>query len=643
MCDALLVSYSGVLGGAERVLIEFAPALAGARCLACPEGELAERARAEGIHVFPLRGRPLDVRASPAAAVRHLVAFRLSVRALVRDLRPRVTIASGSRAGLALLLPRPAGPVVFMHHDLLPGPLIGRLVRRAADRAALAIVPSATVAADLGRGVVVHPGVDSSRFGDGAAPARPPIALVLGAIVPWKRPELALDALAAARRARPDVDLRLRIVGAPLGEPGEIVARRLRRRVAAPDLAGLVELAGETADVAGELARATCLLHCAPREPFGIAVLEALAAGRPVVTPAAGGPVEIVDESCALTYPPDDAHAAADALVRLASEPQLAERLGAAGRTLVRERFDVGDARKRFAAALGPLAARGEHRDGGRSLAIVTVTHNSAPELERLLRSVARHAPAARVIVVDNASADGAVAAAQAAGATVIELAENAGFARACNAGVAAVSEPFTALLNPDVELLDGSLDELAVAAAGHPGCLLAPLVLSPDGSRQDTVHARPASLADLAETVIPGHAFAPWRATRPRRVGWAVGCALVAGTDTLRRLGPFDERIFIYGEDLELGLRAQTVFWPAARVVHARAHSSARAFGGEPFELLAAARHDAIARRLGARRARVDDVLQALTFGSRIALRRALGGDASRERRQLRALRALR
>jgi GT2 family glycosyltransferase len=121
------------------------------------------------------------------------------------------------------------------------------------------------------------------------------------------------------------------------------------------------------------------------------------------------------------------------------------------------------------------------------------------------------------------------------------------------------------------------------------------------------------------------------------------VGCALVAATDTLKRLGPFDERIFLYGEDLELGLRAQTVFWPAARVIHARAQSSSREFGGEPFHLLAEGRHAAVERRLGARRARVDDLLQAVTFGSRIAVKRAFGRDASRERLQLRALRSLR
>jgi GT2 family glycosyltransferase len=120
-----------------------------------------------------------------------------------------------------------------------------------------------------------------------------------------------------------------------------------------------------------------------------------------------------------------------------------------------------------------------------------------------------------------------------------------------------------------------------------------------------------------------------------------------VARTETLRRLGPFDETIFMYGEDLELGLRAsgqgvETWFWPQARVRHRGAHSSYRAFGGEPFDLLAQARHDVMAKRFGARRAQLDDSAQAATFASRLTLKRALGQPAERERRQLAALRSL-
>ena len=182
---------------------------------------------------------------------------------------------------------------------------------------------------------------------------------------------------------------------------------------------------------------------------------------------------------------------------------------------------------------------------------------------------------------------------------------------------------------------------------------LLAPLVLNPDGSRQDTVHPRPASAADLLRALISPSlvglpAVAPWRAAAPRRVGWAVGCALVARTDTLRRLGPFDERLFLYGEDLDLGLRAaragvETWFWPGARVLHHRGHSTTAAFGAEPFEQLARARREVVARRLGRGRQALDDAAQGLTFASRIVAKRALGRPARRERRQLEALRRAR
>jgi GT2 family glycosyltransferase len=290
------------------------------------------------------------------------------------------------------------------------------------------------------------------------------------------------------------------------------------------------------------------------------------------------------------------------------------------------------------------------------TLALVTVTHNSAAELEALLASIARHLPGVELVVVDSASSDQTVAIARAARSRArvktIALDSNVGFGRGCNIGVAAVTQRVTALVNPDVELLDDSLLELSADALRPPERLLAPLVLNPDGSRQDTVHPRPTSPADLSRVVVPPRlaprqaalALAPWQSDRPRRVGWAVGCALVARTDTLRRLGPFDERIFLYYEDLDLALRAgeqgvETWFCPSARVLHRRAHSSDKEFGGEPFELLARARREVVARRLGRRRADLDDAAQAATFGSRIASKRLLGRSALRERRQLAAL----
>jgi GT2 family glycosyltransferase len=290
------------------------------------------------------------------------------------------------------------------------------------------------------------------------------------------------------------------------------------------------------------------------------------------------------------------------------------------------------------------------------ALALVTVTHNSAGELQALVTSIHRHLPGVELVVVDSASSDETVAVAHSASSRTrvqtIALNRNVGFGRGCNIGVAAVTQPVTALVNPDVELLDDSLLELAAEALLTPERLLAPLVLNANGSRQDTVHPRPTSPADLARVLVPARLaprwavrpLTPWTADRPRRVGWAVGCALVARTATLRRLGPFDERIFLYYEDLDLALRAgdesvETWFCPSARVLHHRAHSSDKEFGGEPFELLARARRDVVARRLGPRRAGLDDAAQAATFASRIVSKRLLGRSALRERRQLEAL----
>ena len=122
-------------------------------------------------------------------------------------------------------------------------------------------------------------------------------------------------------------------------------------------------------------------------------------------------------------------------------------------------------------------------------------------------------------------------------------------------------------VVNPDVELLDDSLADLAaeLLRPGAPERLLAPLVLRPDGRRQDSVHPEPVSLAAALTALVPPLALPgalrrrlqPWHSNRPRAVAWAVGCAVGGRSETLRRLGPFDPRIFLYGEDMELGLRA--------------------------------------------------------------------------------------
>jgi N-acetylglucosaminyl-diphospho-decaprenol L-rhamnosyltransferase len=291
-------------------------------------------------------------------------------------------------------------------------------------------------------------------------------------------------------------------------------------------------------------------------------------------------------------------------------------------------------------------------------MALVTVLHDSRRELGSMLESVERHLPCAHVVVVDSGSHDEGPALARHwnGRVTVIELGQNVGFGRASNAGLDAVEAPVTAIVNPDVELLDSSLLRLAeeVARDDRPERILAPMVLLPGGERQDSAHHEPGSAADVVRALVPPAALPPqlrrlvepWRSDEPRRAGWAIGCCLVARTDTLRRLGPFDPGAFLYAEDLDLGLRAsdagiETWFWPTGLVLHHGAHATAREFGGEPFELVARRRREVVRRWRGARRQAIDDWVLLATYANRLALKTLLRRPADRERRQLAALRA--
>ena len=171
MTRILFASYSGLLGGAERVLLDCAAAVEGPHVLICPPGPLAQRARRQGLTVLSVPERALRIRAGLRARARGALALgahAAELRRLARDLDPELIVAWGMRSALASLgLARDHPPLVIDHHDFLPGRLIAAGVRAAARRAAVVTVPSAAVGEDLdrrrGRATrprIVAPGVD---------------------------------------------------------------------------------------------------------------------------------------------------------------------------------------------------------------------------------------------------------------------------------------------------------------------------------------------------------------------------------------------------------------------------------------------------------------------------------------------------
>ncbi len=283
---------------------------------------------------------------------------------------------------------------------------------------------------------------------------------------------------------------------------------------------------------------------------------------------------------------------------------------------------------------------------------VVVVTHDSAPDLARLLESVDRHLPQRpQVIVVDSGSGDGGPAIARAWGAEVLDLNENLGFGAANNAGVRLATSDACVLLNPDVVLLDRGLLRLAAIAREHQA-LIVPRLVHSSGRVQRSAHPLPGTIAGLLPALVHPRALPqswrlraePWRAEHPRRVGWAIAACVGARTELLRRLGPFDPRVFLFYEDMDLCLRARaagapTELRPEIVLCHVGAHSTGRKYDGEPYELLARRRREVLGARLGPRAMALDDAAQALTFVTRAAARRLIGESSRRERDQLRAL----
>jgi GT2 family glycosyltransferase len=268
-------------------------------------------------------------------------------------------------------------------------------------------------------------------------------------------------------------------------------------------------------------------------------------------------------------------------------------------------------------------------------ITVVTVLHRSRPHLERLLDSLGRHVPGeTQVVAVDTGPDDGGARLARDRGAEVVALPGNPGFGAANNAGIERAHHDVTALLNPDVELLDAGLLTLA-GRVRERDALAVPRLLNPDGTTQDTAHPAPGTRSEILRALLPARlAPQPYRAGQRREVGWAIAAALVARTATLRALGPFDPEHFLFYEDLDLCLRSPVPveLHPDVALRHEGGHST----GSDRLAAEAKRRREVIGRNLGAKALRRDDVAQALTFGRTAVFK-------PRARAQLRALREAR
>ncbi len=228
-------------------------------------------------------------------------------------------------------------------------------------------------------------------------------------------------------------------------------------------------------------------------------------------------------------------------------------------------------------------------------LSIIIVSWNVAALLADCLDSIARgpvalagpdgtpHGDGAllvEVIVVDSASQDGTVDTVRERypWARLMPQADNVGFTRGNNLGLAAARGRYVMLLNPDTIVHDGALNRLVAYLDGNPAVGIAgPRVLNTDGTVQSTRRRFPTPLTALFEsTWLQGYA--------PRRllerfyvtdqpddgtfdVDWVQGCALIARREVYKQIGGLDTGYVMFSEELDWCRRAKNAGWRVAYV----------------------------------------------------------------------------
>lgn len=174
-----------------------------------------------------------------------------------------------------------------------------------------------------------------------------------------------------------------------------------------------------------------------------------------------------------------------------------------------------------------------------------------------------------------------------------IHASENLGFGKAHNLaiGMAAGTSEAHLILNPDVSFKDNVLPELNKFLNANPGVgAIMPRVNYPDGSLQRLCKLLPTPIdlflrrfasRRIKEKLNQRYEMHELPQDRPSCVPTLSGCFLLIRSDLLHHLGGFDERFFMYMEDVDLVRRigeiADTVYLPSVEVVHVYAKGSYR------------------------------------------------------------------
>lgn len=368
----LYVNHTAEVSGGERSLLTLLEAL-GPRVsavVATPPGPLQLELQRIGIPTVAITGTAGSLRLHPLhtpVALAQMSTAAAQVHRAARAHRAEVIHANSIRAGVVLALGRPSGTAAVAHvRDCLPPGVVSNMTLRLIARRASVVIANSGYTARSVRAAapgaslqVVYNPVDVRRFDPeridrdraraslGAAGERRVLLGVVAQLSPWKGQDTAVEAMGLLAASGIDAHLLLigsaKFVASATRFDNEAYVAGLKARIAELQIGDRVSWMGEREDVPELIRALDILLLPSQEEPFGRALIEAMALGVPVLATEVGGPPEIIQDGVqGRLLPPGEPRAWADAVAGLAAHPDTAREMGRAGRLRVAEAFTPG-------------------------------------------------------------------------------------------------------------------------------------------------------------------------------------------------------------------------------------------------------------------------------------------------------------
>jgi glycosyltransferase involved in cell wall biosynthesis len=367
-------------GGGEIALAELASAVPGGRILLLEGGPAEELFRSRGleVQVHPISKRIREnTKESGIPGPRLMIEALGQIWRLSRQMRDVDLVHCNNQkawvlGAFASWLAR--RPVVWHLHDILSKEHFSkskiRLVVWLANFRASRVIANSKASADAFVAAggkreiveVVHNPISPEPFlqaqpivgfreSIGCMPDEP-VYGIFSRLASWKGQHVAIQALARQSTGH------LVLVGAPLFAE-EAYEAELKALVSRLNLDGRVHFLGFRKDIPALLASIDLAMHTSiVAEPFGLVILEAQLAGKPVVATAAGGALEIVeDDISGWLVPPGDIEALSRVMAYGQSDPDRLRRLGTSARVEALKKFDAEILRTRFLRILESVAA----------------------------------------------------------------------------------------------------------------------------------------------------------------------------------------------------------------------------------------------------------------------------------------------